>query len=190
MINPDSIHKRAIFGRYHAGETVRTERFQYSEWANGDRMLYDHERDPNEDVNVAEDPKYKKVATAMSTLLEKHRTKLAFDDNSDLKALDRPENYAPVWNRSSFNQNQTRQPLATVGEEYISHVNWRVKDNEGDPLVFAKVSGPDWLVMSNSQYGRLKGIPKKSDRGTNVFVISVTDGFNPPVLAEMTLEVE
>ena len=34
------------------------------------------------------------------------------------------------------------------------------------------------------------GTPKKSDRGTNVFVLSVTDGFNPPVLAEMTLEVE
>ena len=45
------------------------------------------------------------------------------------------------------------------------------------------------VEMSNAQYGRLMGTPKKSDRGTNV-LLSVTDGFNPPVLAEMTLEVE
>jgi hypothetical protein len=44
--------------------------------------------------------------------------------------------------------------------------------------------------MSNAQYGRLSGTPEKSDRGTNVFVVSVTDGFSPPVVAEMTLEVE
>ena len=30
MENPNAMHKKAIFGRYHAGETVRTERFQYS----------------------------------------------------------------------------------------------------------------------------------------------------------------
>ena len=68
-------------------------------------------------------------------------------------------------------------------------MNWRVKDIEGDQLTYAKVSGPEWLTMANAQYGRLIGTPKESDRGTTVFVIS-TDGFNPPVIAEMTLEVE
>ena len=190
MENPNAIHKKAIFGRYHAGETVRTERFQYSEWTNNDRMLYDHMRDPNEDINVVEDPKYVKVVKAMAAVLRKHREKIAYDESTNLEALDQPENFAPTWNRSAFNQNQTRQPVATVGVEYQSYVNWRVKDAEGDPLTYAKVSGPEWLQMSNAQYGRLMGTPKKSDRGTNVFVLSVTDGFNPPVLAEMTLEVE
>ena len=31
-------------------------------------MLYDHERDPNEDINVVEDPKYAKVVKAMETV--------------------------------------------------------------------------------------------------------------------------
>ena len=190
MKNPNAIHKKAIFGRYHAGETVRTERFQYSEWTNNDRMLYDHKRDPNEDINVVDDPKYSKVVEAMAAVLKKHREKIAFDESTNLDALDQPENAAPSWNRSAFNQNQTRQPVATVGVEYQSYVNWRVKDIEGDQLTYAKVSGPEWLTMGNAQYGRLIGTPKKSDRGTNVFVLSVTDGFNPPVIAEMTLEVE
>ena len=190
MENPNAIHKKAIFGRYHAGETVRTERFQYSEWTNNDRMLYDHKRDPSEDINVVEDPQYIKVVEAMAAVLRKHREKIAYDESTNLDALDQTENFAPTWNRSAFNQNQTRQPVATVGVEYQSYVNWRVKDAEGDPLTYAKVSGPEWLQMSNAQYGRLMGTPKKSDRGTNVFVLSVTDGFNPPVLAEMTLEVE
>ena len=190
MEDPDTTHKKAIYGRYHAGETVRTERFQYSEWSNGDRMLYDHKKDPNEDINVVANPKYAKVVKALAGALMKHREKIEFDESTNLEAIEQPENLAPTWNKSAFNQKETRQPVATVGTEYQSFVNWRVKDAEGDSLTYAKISGPEWLKMSNVKYGRLNGIPKKSDRGTNVFVLSVTDGVNPPALAEMTLEVK
>ena len=190
MEDPDTTHKKAIYGRYHAGETVRTERFQYSEWSNGDRMLYDHEKDPNEDINVVANPKYAKVVKALAGALMKHREKIEFDESTNLEAVEQPKNLAPTWNKSAFNQKETRQPVATVGTEYQSFVNWRVKDAEGDSLTYAKISGPEWLKMSNVKYGRLNGIPKKSDRGTNVFVLSVTDGVNPPALAEMTLEVK
>ena len=190
MEDPDTTHKKAIYGRYHAGETVRTERFQYSEWSNGDRMLYDHEKDPNEDINVVANPKYAKVVKALAGALMKHREKIEFDESTNLEAVEQPENLPPTWNKSAFNQKETRQPVATVGTEYQSFVNWRVKDAEGDSLTYAKISGPEWLKMSNVKYGRLNGIPKKSDRGTNVFVLSVTDGVNPPALAEMTLEVK
>ena len=190
MEDPNTTHKKAIYGRYHAGETVRTERFQYSEWSNGDKMLYDHKKDPNEDINVVANPKYAKVVEALAAALLKHREKIAFDESTSLEALEQPENFAPAWNKSAFNQKETRQPVATVGTEYQSYVNWRVKDVEGDSLTYVKISGPEWLKMSNAKYGRLNGIPTKSDRGTNVFVLSVTDGVNPPVLAEMTLEVQ
>jgi hypothetical protein len=65
-----------------------------------------------------------------------------------------------------------------------------VKDPESDSLTYAKVSGPAWLKMSNAKLGRVTGIPTKSDRGINQFSLSVSDGINPPVLAEMTLEVK
>lgn len=190
MEDPDAIHKKAIFGRYHNGETVRTERFQYSEWNNGDKMLYDHKRDPNEDVNVVANPKYAKVAESLAMALVKHREKIAYDEGTNLEELDQPDNSAPTWNKSMFNQNETRQPVATVGDEYQAYVNWRVKDAESDRLTYAKVSGPAWLKMSNAKLGRLTGTPTKSDRGINEFVLSVSDGTNPPVSAEMTLEVK
>ncbi|MFL2847901.1 MAG: sulfatase [Coraliomargaritaceae bacterium] len=190
MEDPDAIHKKAIYGRYHSGETVRTDRFQYSEWSNGDKMLYDHKKDPNEDVNVVADPKYAKVAEALAKALVKHREKIEYDEGTDLEAIDQTVNLAPEWNKSTFNQKETRQPVATVGNEYQAYVNWRVKDPESDSLTYAKVSGPAWLKMSNAKLGRVTGIPTKSDRGINQFSLSVSDGINPPVLAEMTLEVK
>ena len=190
MENPKSIHKRAIFGRYHAGETVRTSNFQYSEWNHGGKMLYDHKKDPHEDINVVEDPRYAKVVEAMVQLLQNHRDKLAFDAGTSLEDLAEVENTPPQWNSSDFNQKGTRQPFATVGEAYQSYVNWRVTDLEKDSLYYQKVSGPKWLELTNTQYGRLNGTPSASDRGLNNFVISVSDGFNPPVEARMTLEVK
>ena len=41
--------------------------------------------------------------------------------STNLEALDQPDNFAPTWNRSAFNQNQTRQPVATL-EWSINHM--------------------------------------------------------------------
>jgi uncharacterized repeat protein (TIGR03803 family) len=43
----------------------------------------------------------------------------------------------------------------------------------GDPLTFAKVSGPAWLEVAAN--GTLTGTPTNSDIGTNIFVVSLTD---------------
>lgn len=202
MEDPKQTHKKAIFGRYHGGETVRTDRFQYSEWDNGDRMLYDHKVDPSEDKNVIDDPKYSKVAEAMESVLKKHREKVEFDANTDLDAPSEASagaqsgNTPPVWNASSFNQKSTKTPFASVGEEYLAYVNWRVSDaeeklnNQDRRLVFKKVSGPQWLSMAGPKYGKVSGTPAKSDIGINKFILSVSDGVNAPVQATMILEVK
>ncbi|MCD6596525.1 MAG: sulfatase, partial [Bacteroidales bacterium] len=49
--------KNAVFSRFHKGESVITKRYLYTEWfdeeGNGfDRMIYDHENDPEENVNI------------------------------------------------------------------------------------------------------------------------------------------
>ncbi len=188
--DPLTTHKKAIYGRYHAGETVRTQRFQYSLWENGDKMLYDHLKDPNENINVVDDEKYSKVVEALSSALITHRKKVNYDENTNLEDLKVVENSPPAWTRLLFNQKDTRQPFATVGETYQAYVNFRVKDPEGDPLTYSKVSGPSWLKMTNSKYGRVSGIPLKSDVGLNEFIVSVSDGVNPPVQATMLLEVK
>jgi uncharacterized sulfatase len=36
---------------------VRTERYRYTEWPDGETELYDHQTDPGEFNNLAEDPR-------------------------------------------------------------------------------------------------------------------------------------
>ncbi|MDZ7723276.1 MAG: sulfatase [candidate division KSB1 bacterium] len=73
---PDREWKKATFSRYHQGNTVTTERFQYTEYRDMQtdeflaRMLYDHERDPYENINVAESAEYKEKVEQMAALLQ------------------------------------------------------------------------------------------------------------------------
>lgn len=76
--NPEAKVKDAVFSRYHDGESVRTERYLYTEWINDEgerhaRMLYDHKNDPAENVNIAEKPENKTLVKELSKKLEKVR---------------------------------------------------------------------------------------------------------------------
>jgi uncharacterized sulfatase len=53
------------------GRSVRTERWRYTEWDGGKRgaELYDHENDPHEWHNLANDPKYADTITQMRRFL-------------------------------------------------------------------------------------------------------------------------
>lgn len=67
---PSKPWKQAVFGRYQNGDSIRTQRYLYTEWSkNGEmisRMLYDHQVDPNENNNVAGHPEYKGVVKKLS----------------------------------------------------------------------------------------------------------------------------
>jgi iduronate 2-sulfatase len=58
--DPDQSWKDAVFSWWHDGFTMRTEQYQYTEWKDPEtelataRMLYDHQVDPEENVNIAE----------------------------------------------------------------------------------------------------------------------------------------
>ena len=52
---PGRVWKEAIYSRFYEGESVRTDRYCYTEWAKGNgpahsRMLYDQQLDPDENV--------------------------------------------------------------------------------------------------------------------------------------------
>ena len=57
------------------GYNVRTERWSYTEWNQGKAgvELYDHENDPNEFTNLANDPKQAGVVTELRARLQKYR---------------------------------------------------------------------------------------------------------------------
>src|SRR5262249_61322148 len=60
-----------------AGAAVRTERWRYAEFDGGNAgaMLFDHEADPHEMKNLADDPKYAPVRAELSALLKKRGLK-------------------------------------------------------------------------------------------------------------------
>lgn len=57
-----SPHRDAAIGRFGLGDTIRTDRFRYTRYpdSRGEarHMLYDHEADPAEDHNLADEPAY------------------------------------------------------------------------------------------------------------------------------------
>lgn len=65
-------------GRQIMGYSVRTERWRYTEWDGGrlGRELYDHDADPREWHNLANDPKFSSHVAEMKCLLPKTTPKL------------------------------------------------------------------------------------------------------------------
>ena len=79
MEHPNQRWKEAAFSRYFAGDSVRTDRYLYTEWTNdeGDvtaRMLYDHELDPKENENISEKPENRELVTQLSEMLKDGRS--------------------------------------------------------------------------------------------------------------------
>lgn len=78
--NPDRSWKTAAFSQYPRagamGYTMRTDRYRYTEWRPkkpGDLRgveLYDHQQDPEENVNLAGRPEFKEVVEQMAAQLK------------------------------------------------------------------------------------------------------------------------
>jgi iduronate 2-sulfatase len=74
MKNPEREWKAAAIGRFRNGDTIRTDRFRFTEYTNAGgrflaRMLYNHENDPEEDVNISEQPGSRSIVERLSELL-------------------------------------------------------------------------------------------------------------------------
>ena len=80
--DPDRPWKKAAISQYPRnipgegramGYSLRTDRYRFTEWSTGDfreHELYDHQKDPGENVNVAKDPAYAKQISELTKLLQ------------------------------------------------------------------------------------------------------------------------
>ena len=73
--NPNQPWKKAVFSRYFRGDSVKTDRYRYTQWRDkkgkvNARMLYDHRVDLVENVNIAESPQNKAVVKQLSDMLQ------------------------------------------------------------------------------------------------------------------------
>ncbi len=80
MRNPDRSWKTAAVGRFRNGDTIRTDRYRYSEYSrdNGEvlaRMLYDHRTDPRENFNIVDRKTLTQKVEALSSELQARKGK-------------------------------------------------------------------------------------------------------------------
>jgi iduronate 2-sulfatase len=75
---PGTIFKDVALARWQKGETLIVDQLFYTEWQRKDKvvskMLYNHEIDPNETNNLANDPAYLSTVKALSQQLEQFKT--------------------------------------------------------------------------------------------------------------------
>ena len=70
--DPSQAWKFPALTTHHPGNhSVRTERWRYIQYANGDEELYDHENDPHEWENLANDPDYATVKNRLAQHIPK-----------------------------------------------------------------------------------------------------------------------
>ncbi len=72
--NSDAPGKTAVFSRHGPGDSVKTDRYRYSEFRDPSgkveaRMLYDHKADPGENRNIAEEPDSSQIVAELSKIL-------------------------------------------------------------------------------------------------------------------------
>jgi iduronate 2-sulfatase len=79
---PKQTFREVAYSRFGSGDAVITDRYAFTRYRDGARMLYDHKKDPKENVNVAESPEYEEVIVKMKTLLAKR-----IQEASDAKGL-------------------------------------------------------------------------------------------------------
>ncbi|WP_094760455.1 sulfatase [Sedimentisphaera salicampi] len=69
--NPELKWKQAAYSEWGTGRAVKTDRYLYTEWKNGSKMLYDHIADPHENVNIASNPACESIVKYHHALLKK-----------------------------------------------------------------------------------------------------------------------
>lgn len=80
LTDADAPHKAAVFSRFGCGDSVKTDRYRYTEIRAGggrgkllDQALFDHQQDPGENQNLANDPAHADVLRRHADLLRKSR---------------------------------------------------------------------------------------------------------------------
>ena len=109
--------------------------------------------------------------------------RLPSNGNVIIAAISAVPNWPPTFSASGY-------ALAdgVAGTGYSASIGSDATDLNGDPLTYAKVSGPAWLSVAAN--GALSGTPLSADVGTNLFVVSATDPGNLSASANVTIVVE
>ena len=83
LSDPNRAWKKAAFSSYGPAVSVITHRYNYAEFENGEKMLYDLKNDPEENVNIADNPEQQMLVIQLSQLLKNGWTSVLPTDPTD-----------------------------------------------------------------------------------------------------------
>ncbi|MDF7823443.1 sulfatase [Pontiellaceae bacterium B12227] len=73
--DPEQKINEAVYTRFKAADNVVTDRYSYTLYENGEEMLFDLKKDPQENQNVANNPEYSKTLQRMRSNLKEQMAK-------------------------------------------------------------------------------------------------------------------
>ncbi|MBT4665549.1 MAG: DUF4976 domain-containing protein, partial [Opitutae bacterium] len=68
--NPRSPWKKAAFSQFKSANGVVTDSYNFAEFDDGQKMLFDLKADPDENVNLAASPEHKKTLYRLGKMLK------------------------------------------------------------------------------------------------------------------------
>lgn len=77
LVDPAQQHKEFAISRFQSGDSIRTGRYRFTEYRDNKgaltgRMLYDHRRDPDENVNIVDNPENADLVARLSEMLNEN----------------------------------------------------------------------------------------------------------------------
>ena len=106
-------------------------------------------------------------------------------DNASVQGEPGTHNLPPSFSGSPYPMTLPTIPESRALQDSLTRY---AEDQDGDPLTFSKVSGPEWLTVKPD--GALTGTPGFSEAGNNAFVFSVSDGRGGADTQTLTIPVE
>jgi hypothetical protein len=79
----------------------------------------------------------------------------------------------PIINNPPNITNNASVPTTAAVNSSFSFT-FKATDPDSDPLVWSKITGPNWLQIDQIE-GRIFGTPSLDDKGSNIFMIEVSD---------------
>ena len=67
--DPTRIWKQAVYSKFGPAVSLITQRYNYAEFSNGEKMLFDLEKDPAENVNIVAAPEHQSLVASLGELL-------------------------------------------------------------------------------------------------------------------------
>jgi len=110
------------------------------------------------------------------------------DDDGDGYGFDNIE-FRGVFNSDApvFHSNTVSRAAGRATVAYAGSIGAEAEDPNGDPLIYSKVDGPEWLIVATN--GTLGGTPALDDMGTNQFTVLVTDNTDGSDTAQLIIPI-